>query len=77
MVQHCDWELLFFGYQPLALGSLLETCLARDKTFKALGKGLEAASKFAENTSQAGGSLCVNQQLHLHLAWADSAPDAR
>lgn len=77
MVQHCDWVLLLFsGHQPLALGSLLETCLARDKNFKALGKDLETPSKFAENISQAGGSLRVNKQLRLHLAWADSVPDA-
>lgn len=77
MVQHCDWVLLLFSdRQPLALGSLLETCLARGKNFKALGKDLETPSKFAENISQAGGSLRVNKQLRLHLAWADSVPDA-
>lgn len=64
------------GRQPLALGSLLKTCLARDKNFKALGKDLETPPKFAENISQAGGSLRVNKQLRLHLAWADSVPDA-
>lgn len=77
MVQHCDWVLpLSSGHQPLALGSLLETCLARDRSFKTLDKDLETTSKFAENISQAGGSLHVNKQLCLHLAWADSEPDA-
>lgn len=75
VLRGCDRALLRFScQQPLASGtahasprkppgkswSEFSPCLARDKSFKALGKEFETPPKFAANTYQMGGSQAAS-----------------